>query len=103
MLTDLGYRVVEAQTAEDAVRKLDEEIHVDILISDHLMPGMTGVDLARAVSHKRPGLPVLLISGYAEAEGVGPEFKRLTKPFRQGELATALADLTNTGPDGPAP
>ena len=99
MLTDLGYRVVEAQTAEDAVRKLDEEIQVDILISDHLMPGMTGADLARAVSRKRPGLPVLLISGYAEAEGIGVEFKRLTKPFRQSELAAALADLTNTGPE----
>jgi len=97
MLTDLGYRVVEAQTAEDAVRKLDEEIQVDILISDHLMPGMTGADLASAVSRKRPGLPVLLISGYAEAEGIGVEFKRLTKPFRQSEVAAALADLTTKG------
>lgn len=103
MLTDLGYRVVEAQTAEDAVRKLDEEIQVDILISDHLMPGMTGADLARAVSRKRPGLPVLLISGYAEAEGIGVEFKRLTKPFRQSELAAALADLTNKGSEVSTP
>ena len=95
MLADLGYRVVEAQTAEDAVRKLDEEIQVDILITDHLMPGMTGADLARTVARKKPGLPVLLISGYAEAEGVGLEFTRLTKPFRQGELAACLAELTS--------
>jgi PAS domain S-box-containing protein len=94
MLTDLGYRVVEAQSADEALRKMDEELHVDLLITDHLMPGMTGADLARAVDHKRPGLPVLLISGYAESEGIGVEFTRLTKPFRQGELATILADLT---------
>jgi CheY-like chemotaxis protein len=94
MLTELGYRVVEAQTAEDALRKMDEERHVDLLITDHLMPGMTGADLAAAVGRKRPDLPILLISGYAEAEGIGLEFTRLTKPFRQGELATILVELT---------
>jgi signal transduction histidine kinase len=94
MLTDLGYRVVEAQTAEDALRKIDEELHIDILVTDHLMPGMTGADLARAINAKRPDLPVLLISGYADVEGIGLEFTRLTKPFRQGELATTLAELT---------
>jgi PAS domain S-box-containing protein len=93
MLTDLGYRVVEAQTAEEALRKLDEEFHLDILITDHLMPGMTGAELARAVAQRRPDLRVLLISGYAEAEGVGLEFVRLTKPFRQAELAKALLEL----------
>lgn len=94
MLTDLGYRVVEAQTADDALRRLDEEPHVDLLITDHLMPGMTGADLARAVAHKRPDLPVLLISGYAEVEGVGLDLKRITKPFRQRDLAAALLELT---------
>jgi CheY-like chemotaxis protein/two-component sensor histidine kinase len=94
MLSDLGYRVVEAQSADDALRKLDQEIQVDLLITDHLMPGMTGADLARAVARKWSGLPVLLISGYAEAEGIAPELKRLTKPFRQSDLAAALATLT---------
>ena len=99
MLTDLGYRVVEAQNAEEALRKLDEEIQVDILITDHLMPGMTGTELVRA-ARPPPARPSgLLMSGYAEAEGIGLEFKRLTKPFRQAELAAALADLTNTGPE----
>jgi signal transduction histidine kinase len=94
MLTDLGYRVVEAQTAEEAMRKMDEELHVDLLVTDHLMPGMTGAELARTAGRKRPDLPVLLISGYAEAEGIGMEFTRLTKPFRQAELSTMLAKLT---------
>jgi len=98
MLTDLGYRVVEANTADSALRKMDEELHVDILVTDHLMPGMTGADLARAVTRKHPDLPVLLISGYAEAEGVGTELTRLTKPFRQVELAGALMALTGKHP-----
>jgi signal transduction histidine kinase len=93
MLTELGYRVVEAQTAEAALRKIDQGLEVDLLVTDHLMPGMTGADLARALGSKRPKLPVLLISGYAETEGVGVEFTRLTKPFRQGELAAALGEL----------
>ena len=97
MLAELGYRVVEAQTAEDALRKIDEELHVDLLVTDHLMPGMTGADLARAMARKRPDLPVLLISGYAEAEGIGLEFTRLTKPFRQAELAAILVELTGNG------
>jgi CheY-like chemotaxis protein/two-component sensor histidine kinase len=93
MLADLGYRVVEAESAEEALRRLDEEISIDLLITDHLMPGMTGTQLAVAVHRRRPELPVLLISGYADAEGLSPEISRLTKPFRQGELATSVIKL----------
>ncbi len=98
MLTDLGYRVVEAQSADEALRKLDEQLQVDLLVTDHLMPGMTGAELARAVGRRRPGLPVLLMSGYADAEGIGLEFTRLTKPFRQAELASILEGLVERQP-----
>jgi signal transduction histidine kinase len=94
MLADLGYRVVEAESAEVALRKLDEQIHVDILITDHLMPGMTGTELVLAAHNRQPALPVLIISGYAEVEGIAPELSRLTKPFRQSELAHAIAGVT---------
>ena len=60
------------------------------------MPGMTGVELARAVASRRPELRVLLISGYAEAEGIGLEFTRMTKPFRQAELAKVLLELAGS-------
>jgi CheY-like chemotaxis protein len=73
---------------------MDEELQIDLLVTDHLMPGMTGADLSRAVGRRWPDIPVLLISGYAESEGVGLEFTRLTKPFRQGDLAAILAELT---------
>ena len=42
----------------------------------------------------KPGMPVLLVSGYAEREGVDPDLPRLTKPFRKDELAASLARLT---------
>ena len=60
------------------------------------MPGMTGTDLARAVRAHRPDLPVLVVSGYAEVDGVAPDLPRLTKPFRKDELATSLAGLSSS-------
>ncbi len=86
MLTDLGFAVREAASAEAALRAIEAGYKPDILITDHLMPGMTGVELARAVRAREPGIRVLIISGFAEAEGIDPSFARLTKPFLQRDL-----------------
>jgi PAS domain S-box-containing protein len=94
MLMDLGYDVAEASSAEEALRLLDEGLRPDLLVTDHLMPGMNGAELAQLVATRRPELPVLIVSGYAEAEGVAPGLARLTKPFRNSELASSLAGLT---------
>jgi CheY-like chemotaxis protein len=96
MLIDLGYEVAEAASAEEALRLLDEGLQPSLLVTDHLMPGMNGAELARLVGSRRPGLPVLIVSGYAEADGVAPGLARLTKPFRNSELASSLAALTAT-------
>jgi PAS domain S-box-containing protein len=93
MLVEFGYEVVEASSGEEALRLLDAKLQIDVLVTDHLMPGMTGVDLARALRHRRPGTPVLIVSGFAEADGIAPDLPRLTKPFRQSDLAASLADL----------
>ncbi len=93
MLTDLGYTVVEAGSAEEAVRILDVGQPLDVVVTDHLMPGMTGTDLARHLRAARPAVPVLLVSGYAEHGGVDHALPRLTKPFRKDELAAALASV----------
>ncbi len=66
-------------------------MEVDILVTDHLMPGMSGVDLARAVRSRWPRVRVLVVSGFVDSEGLGPDLQRLTKPFRQSELAAMLA------------
>jgi CheY-like chemotaxis protein len=97
MLSELGYEVVEAASAEEALSVLDREPHMDGIITDHLMPGMSGVDLAHAIHVKRPGTPVLLLSGFAEAEGMAAELSLLTKPFRQSNLVEALAALLPQG------
>jgi YesN/AraC family two-component response regulator len=55
------------------------------------MPGMTGVDLVRALRRRRPSAPALIISGYAETDSIAPDLLRLAKPFRQADLATTLA------------
>jgi CheY-like chemotaxis protein len=93
MLTDLGYAVVEAPSAEEALRLMRHGAHPDLLVTDHLMPGMNGTDLARIVLSERPGLQILLVSGYAEADGIAPDLPRLTKPFRSDELANSLAEI----------
>ena len=93
MLSDLGYRVIEAASAEEALSVVGNGGHLDLVVTDHLMPGMNGTDLARAVRDRRPDLPVLVVSGYAEVDGVAPDLPRLTKPFRKDELAASLAGM----------
>jgi CheY-like chemotaxis protein len=94
MLIDLGYSVVEASSAEDALRLVDRGESFDLLVTDHLMPGMSGTELARTVRAARLGLPVLLVSGYGEREGLDADLPRLTKPFRKDELASRLSELS---------
>ena len=93
MLSELGYSVVDAPSAEDALDLIDRGLEPDVLVTDHLMPGMTGDQLAREVRRRRPGTPVLLVSGYADVETVAPDLPRLNKPFRHDELAASLAAL----------
>jgi CheY-like chemotaxis protein len=93
MLVDLGYQVVEASSGEEALRIM-QETTPDLLLTDHLMPGMSGVELANAARAHIPSLPTLIISGYAELEGLAPGLPRLTKPFRNAELTECLASLT---------
>ena len=93
MLAELGYRVIEAACGEEAMQQVANGEAFDLLVTDHLMPGINGTDLARLVRASRPGIAILLVSGYAEREGLDPELPRLTKPFRKSELAASLAQL----------
>jgi PAS domain S-box-containing protein len=93
MLIELGYEVTVARSAEEAQRLIENGLQLDLLITDHLMPGMTGTDLARSVQVARPGVKVLVVSGYAEVDGIPPDLPRLTKPFRSADLAAGIAEL----------
>ncbi len=93
MLEECGFDVVEAESAEVALRRLEGGQEFTVLVTDHLMPGMDGTQLAKAVHAIRPGLPCLIVSGYADVEEIAPDLSRLTKPFRASELREALAGL----------
>lgn len=93
MLVDLGYAVVEAGSAEEALALIRNGVRPELLVTDHLMTGMNGTDLARIVRSEASDVRVLLVSGYADDEGVAPDLPRLTKPFRRDELAATLASL----------
>jgi CheY-like chemotaxis protein len=98
MLQELGYSVVEANSAIEAQALLESGEAIDFIVTDHLMPGMTGAELARTVRQSRPELRILLVSGYADFDGIASDLPRLSKPFRQAELAKALDDLLGESP-----
>jgi len=93
MLKGLGYDAEEAESAEAAERMLRAGLRFDLVVTDHLMPGKSGAELARTISANWPGLPVLIVSGYAEAETIAPDMPRLSKPFRGTQLAQAISAL----------
>lgn len=93
MLADLGFKVLEARSGTEAIDQLRLAGHVDIIVTDHIMPNMTGVELAQEVALINPTLPVLIVSGYSDAVGLAAGLPRLGKPFRQADLAAALASL----------
>jgi PAS domain S-box-containing protein len=93
MLTELGFRVHVAASPEAALAAVNAGLEPDILITDHIMPGMTGVELSYAVKARRSATRALIISGFAEVETLDAALPRLSKPFVQSELAAALAGM----------
>jgi CheY-like chemotaxis protein len=93
MLSDLGYEVIEASSAEEALESFGDGSAIDVLITDHLMPGLSGTQLAGELRAIRPELPILIVSGYSELDGISADIPRLTKPFRNAELVDCLARL----------
>jgi signal transduction histidine kinase/DNA-binding response OmpR family regulator len=94
MLEDLGHRVIGADSGQHALDILKSEQPLDLMVTDHMMPGMTGLELAAASRQVRPSLPVLLATGYAELpEGTQLDLPRLAKPYHQDQLRDQLDQL----------
>ena len=95
MIHQLGYDTTRVASAEAALGALADRRTVDIVFSDVMMPGrMNGVELAQEIRRRRPNLPVLLTSGYAEAarrKAGSQQLKIIPKPYRLDELRDALA------------
>jgi signal transduction histidine kinase/CheY-like chemotaxis protein len=86
VLDEAGIMVSEASSGEEALALLEEDEGIGVLVTDFAMPGMTGADLTRLVRSHRPGLPVLIVTGYAEKAvlqdlGREPGIRILSKPI----------------------
>jgi PAS domain S-box-containing protein len=92
MLGELGYHVEVASCAEDALQLIDAGLAFELMVTDHLMPGMHGTELARIVLLRRPGTQVLIISGYTDVDGIASDLPRLIKPFRHSDLLAKLTE-----------
>jgi CheY-like chemotaxis protein len=109
VLRDAGYRVLEASSGEEALRLASDGTgaSLDLLVTDMVMPGMSGAELAERVRALRPSLPVLYVSGYAEQGAalqgrVGAGAAYLPKPFTPAALSQEIRRLldgrTERGP-----
>jgi CheY-like chemotaxis protein len=99
MLEDLGHEVLEASSGEQALRVLRRKNGVDLVITDQLMPGMTGTQLIAAIRSERPELPIILATGYSELRTpTDASIPRLAKPFVQADLARVMPLATE--PEG---
>jgi CheY-like chemotaxis protein len=93
-LRDLNYRVLEAFDATSALEVLERE-HVDLLFTDVVMPGFSGLDIVRIVLSRWPDIRIVLTSGFPQAHLLeNPELlegiRLLSKPYRKAELAETL-------------
>ena len=94
LLEQLGYTVRRVENAEAALREIELD-GIDFVFSDIVMPGkMDGLSLARHLRAVRPGLPILLASGYSDAAiNVRGDFPILRKPYEIHQLSQAIAKL----------
>ena len=98
LLEDLGHRVFEAWSGEEALEIFEREPGIDLVVTDQAMPNMTGIQLAELVLARRPDLPIILATGYGELPaGANPALSKLGKPFSQTDLARAVAEALPTG------
>ena len=111
VLDQCGYTVVEARSGAEALELLGRgESPIAAMVSDMMMPGMSGIELATVVRRRWPGLPVLFLSGYTGADVAdaglhGPLQQFLQKPYSPDALAAAMHELLQRAapaPTGPA-
>ncbi len=94
MLEDLGHKVIPVGSGARAITEVDSMPAIDVVITDQAMPVMTGIQLIEILRARRPALPAILATGYAELpQGVSASIGRLSKPFTQCALAKALAAI----------
>ena len=99
VLTEAGYRVLDADDGPSGLAVLQSSARIDLLVTDVGLPGgMNGRQVADAARAIRPGLRVLFVTGYAENAAVGnghldPGMEVITKPFPMASLTSKVAEM----------
>jgi len=96
MLEELGHQVVSANSGQNALDILSRQGPIDLILTDHAMPGMSGLALARTVRQQKPDMPIAILTGYAEIPGNGEmKLPVLGKPFTQQQLEKTVIDAVS--------
>ncbi len=95
-----GYEVIGCSSAENALEQLARETNFQLLVTDMVMPGMNGLELARRVREIIPGIKIILASGYSEEiaksePDAGGKIEFMAKPFSLGDLTKKIFDVLN--------
>ena len=94
VLEELEYNVVEAEDGEEALKVLqDGSSVIDLMMTDHGLPGISGAQLAVKTRELRPSLPILFASGYAENIDVPPGMHSIGKPFSIDQLRDKVQSI----------
>ncbi|UIJ74137.1 PAS domain-containing sensor histidine kinase [Aurantimonas sp. HBX-1] len=103
MLEDLGHTALEAFSADEALEHLRAGHRIDLVITDHAMPRMTGSQLAEVIRAEWPEIPIVLATGYAELPPGGDRsLQKLAKPFGMRELEAAVCEAMAGATRAPA-
>jgi len=99
-LAPLGYQIITAESGRDALRICEEtEEKIDLLLTDVVMPGLTGPELAGAIQEKRPGIKILFMTGYTDSppsfDQDNPDTDILLKPLTPESLAEKVEEMLN--------
>ncbi len=100
-LIELGFRPILAGNADEALAELETDAdRFDVVFTDVVMPGMNGIDLAKEIRHRHPGLPVVLTSGYSHvlAQEGTHGFELLQKPYSADDLSRVFRRVTSRHP-----
>ncbi|KAA0585552.1 response regulator [Azospirillum oryzae] len=97
-LEQAGFAVREAADAAAALSLLDHGFRPDVIVTDHMMPGMTGLEMARTLRARRDATPILMVTGYAEdltstAAAQEVELTVLSKPIEPSRLVRSIRDM----------
>jgi PAS domain S-box-containing protein len=92
LLEDLGHRVITATSGDQGLELFEKNPAIDLVITDMAMPHMSGAQLADAIRTRKPGMPIILATGYADRlEGFASRLPRLSKPFTQLNLVEIIS------------